>query len=341
MGQLILSVDTIADFRKDNGEAIRLVCREFVMLCRKLNLFTDALVAVDGSKFKTVNTRDRNYSKAKMKRRLQQIEESIEHYLGQIESADRRESRTGSDKVDRLEEKIAALKKEMQRLKKLAVRMLEAPDQQISLTDPDVRSMATSGRGSGVVGYNVQAAVETKHHLIVAHEVSNVGNDRQQLYNMANQAHVSASDPDATLVSRPGVHKKLCYKAHFSADADSRMITDCHATTGARHECPILPERIAYQREDLELPIEEVIADRGYGRGPTYAPLREQKIRHYIPLHDPNTGRGKLTPRISSTSAERIAIAVLRATTSTLMRKSSGDRSDDTGLPAVIVGTAP
>ena len=113
---------------------------------------------------------------------------------------------------------------------------------------------------------------------------------------LANQTHVSASDPDATLVSRPGVHKKLCYKAHFSADADSRMITDCHATTGARHECPILPERIAYQRDDLELPIEEVIADRGYGRGPTYAQLREQKIRHYIPLHDPNTGRGKLTP---------------------------------------------
>ncbi len=113
---------------------------------------------------------------------------------------------------------------------------------------------------------------------------------------LANQTHVSTSDPDATLVSRPGVHKRLCYKAHFSADADSRMITDCHATTGARHECPILPERIEYQRDKLALPIEEVTADRGYGRGPTYAQLREQKIRHYIPLHDPNTGRGKLTP---------------------------------------------
>ncbi len=113
---------------------------------------------------------------------------------------------------------------------------------------------------------------------------------------LANQTHVSASDPDATLVSRPGSHRKLCYKAHFSADAESRMVTDCHAATGARHECPILPERIAYQREDLGLPIAEVVADRGYGRGPTYAQLREQKIRHYIPLHDPNTGRGKLTP---------------------------------------------
>ncbi len=115
-------------------------------------------------------------------------------------------------------------------------------------------------------------------------------------HKLANQTHVSASDPDETLVSRPGVHKKLCYKAHFSADADSRMITDAYATTGARHECPILPERIEYQCNVLGLAIKEVIADRGYGRGPTYAQLREQKIRHYIPMHDANTGRGKLTP---------------------------------------------
>ncbi len=113
---------------------------------------------------------------------------------------------------------------------------------------------------------------------------------------LANQTHVSASDPDATLVSRPGVHKKLCYKAHFSADTDSRMITDAYATTGARHECPILSERIEYQCNVLGLAIKEVIADRGYGRGPTYAQLREQKIRHYIPMHDATTGRGKLTP---------------------------------------------
>ena len=131
-----------------------------------------------------------------------------------------------------------------------------------------------------------------KHYEHRYHDFK-VGKRRRKL---ANQTHVSSSDPDATLVSRPGAHKKLSYKAHFSADADSRMITDCHATTGARHECPILPERIAYQRDALGLPIEEVIADRGYGRGPTYAQLREQKIRHYIPMHDANTGRGKLTP---------------------------------------------
>ncbi len=97
-------------------------------------------------------------------------------------------------------------------------------------------------------------------------------------------------------MTRRDGYKKLSYKVHFSADADSRIVTDCHATTGARQEGPLLPGRIDYQCDVLGLPIQEVIADRGYGRGPTYAQLREQKIRHYNPLHNPNTGRGKLTP---------------------------------------------
>jgi len=206
-GRLAPDFKTIADFRKDNGIAIRLVCREFVMLCRKLGLFTDAFVAIDGSKFKAVNTRDKNYSKAKMKRRLQQIDESIVRYLGQIESADRQDPGGSGDKVDRLQDKIAALKEEMQRLKKLEARMLEAPGQQISLTDPDARSMATSGRGSGVVGYNVQAAVDAQHHLIVAHEVTNIGNDRSQLYNMASQAKQALDVEALEVVADRGYYK--------------------------------------------------------------------------------------------------------------------------------------
>ena len=153
-----LGFKTIADFRKDNGAAIRLVCREFVMLCRKLKLFADAFVAIDGSKFKAVNNRDRNFTKAKMRRRLQQIDESIDRYLGQLASADRQESAEG--KSQRLENKITRLKQEMARLKKLEVRMHEAPDQQTSLTDPDARSLATSGRGTGMVGYNVQTRLD-------------------------------------------------------------------------------------------------------------------------------------------------------------------------------------
>jgi transposase len=206
-GRLAPDHKTIADFRKDNGEAIRLVCREFVMLCKKLNLFADAFVAIDGSKFKAVNNRDRNFTKAKMKRRLQQIDESIERYLGQIASADRQESEIAKAKTQRLEDKIAGLKKEMVRLKKLKVRMLAAPDQQISLTDPDARSMATSGRGTGMVGYNVQTAVDAKHHLIVAHEVTNVGHDRTQLANMAKQAREATGNDELKVVADRGYYK--------------------------------------------------------------------------------------------------------------------------------------
>ncbi len=206
-GRLAPDFKTIADFRKNNGEAIRLVCREFVMLCKKLNLFADAFVAIDGSKFKAVNNRDRNFTKAKMKRRLQQIDESIERYLGQMASADRQEQGVANDKTRRLEDKVAALKKEMVRLKKLEIQMLATPDQQISLTDPDARSMATSGRGTGVVGYNVQTAVDAKHHLIVAHEVTNVGHDRTQLANMAKQAKEAIETDELTVVADRGYFK--------------------------------------------------------------------------------------------------------------------------------------
>lgn len=177
---------TIADFRKDNVPAIRKVCARFVELCRRLGLFAEASVAIDGSKFKAVNNRDRNFTEAKMKRRMAQIEESVARYLHQLESADRQErSKARAMKIDRLSEKIAKLQEEMQRLEALDKQRLAQPDNQISLTDTDARSMATSGRGSGVVGYNVQAAVDTTHHLIVAHEVTTSGSDRSQLAPMS------------------------------------------------------------------------------------------------------------------------------------------------------------
>ena len=179
---------TIADFRKDNGEAIRAVCRQFIEICRKLGLFAHAVAAIDGSKFKAVNARDKNYTKAKLEKRMAQVEASIERYMGALETADRQEGEIASGKSVRVKEKIAALREQMKALQAIEPVLLAAPDQQISLTDPDARSMATSGRGSGVVGYNVQTAVDAKHHLIVAHEVTNVGNDRAQLANMAGQA---------------------------------------------------------------------------------------------------------------------------------------------------------
>ena len=161
-GHLAPDFKTIADFRKDNGNAIREVCRSFVVVCRELDLLSEGSVAIDGSKFKAVNARDKNFTRAKMERRMAQIEESVARYLQQLDTADRQEpSEALQTKTNRLKEKIETLKQQMRRLERLKVEMLATPDQQISLTDPDARSMATSGRGSGVVGYNVQIAVES------------------------------------------------------------------------------------------------------------------------------------------------------------------------------------
>ena len=188
-GRLAPDHKTIADFRKDNGPAIRKVCAQFVELCRQMGLLAKASVAIDGSKFKAVNSRDNNFTKGKLERRLKQIEESVARYLGQLETADRHDpSETLTLTKTRLKEKLAKLEEEVKRLKAIEKEVLASPDQQISLTDPDCRSMATSGRGSGMVAYNVQTAVDTTNHLIVAHEVTNVGSDRSQLASMAKAA---------------------------------------------------------------------------------------------------------------------------------------------------------
>lgn len=189
LGRLMPDHKTIADFRKDYGGAIRKVCAEFVALCRQLGLFAEACVAIDGSKFKAVNNRGRNVTRAKMKRRLEEIEKKVERYLQQLDTADRHApSVARTIKKERLAGKIATLRKATKRLRALEPKMLASPDQQISLTDPDARSMATKAQGSGVVGYNVQTAVETTHHLIVAHDVINEGNDRSQLSPMSKKA---------------------------------------------------------------------------------------------------------------------------------------------------------
>ncbi len=204
-GRLTPDFKTIADFRKDNGKAICKVCRQFVVLCQKLGLFSEALVAIDGSKFKAVNNRDRNFTSAKLQRRMEEIESSINRYLVALDTADRQEPAVAKIKRERLEDKIAALKTQMQALKEVEVVLNETPDKQISLTDPDARSMKT--RGTGIVGYNVQTAVDAKHHLIVAHEVTNVGSDHDQLTSMAKQARDAMGTQELTAVADRGYFK--------------------------------------------------------------------------------------------------------------------------------------
>ena len=246
-GRLAPDFKTIADFRKDNGEAIRLVCREFVMLCRKLNLLGDTL-AIDGSKFKAVNNRDKNFTRAKMKRRLAEVEASIERYLDKLDSADQA---APPEDTRPIKDKIAALEEEMDRLKKLEVRMLEAPDQQLSLTDPDARSMKC--RGSGIVGYNVQAAVDIRHHLIAAHEVTNVGIDRRHLSPMAKQAKcLVAPDPkqSLTVIADQGYYRGeellACEEANIIAYVAKSD------TSGKRGKGEFSRKEFRYIREDDE-----------------------------------------------------------------------------------------
>ena len=203
-GRLMPDFKTIADFRKDNGEAIRKVCREFVLLCRGLDLLEEPTVAIDGSKFKAVNNRDKNFTEHKLKARMQQLDESVARYLVELDRADRDPSLVPAARIEHLKQKLATVKEQMGKLHEIERQLNEAPDRQVSLTDPDARSMATSGRGTGIVGYNVQSAVDVKHHLIVAHEVTNVGHDRTQLANMGTQAKEAIGRDSITALADRG-----------------------------------------------------------------------------------------------------------------------------------------
>ncbi|MCQ8130988.1 IS1182 family transposase [Methylomonas rivi] len=218
-GRLMPDFKTIANFRKENGKAIRNVCRQFVMLCQQLGLFSEALVAIDGSKFKAVNNRDRNFTSAKLQRRMEEIESSINRYLTELDTADRQEPTVAQAKTERLQDKIAALKAQMKALKDIEVQLNQTPDKQISLTDPDARSMKT--RGTGIVGYNVQTAVDTQHHLIVEHDVINEGVDRSQLSGMAKKARSAMGVDDLTVIADRGYFKSeeilACHEAGITA----------------------------------------------------------------------------------------------------------------------------
>jgi transposase len=266
-GQLAPDFKTIADFRKDNGKAIREVCREFVALCRKLDLLSAASVAIDGSKFKAVNARDKNFTEAKMKRRLERVDESIARYLSQLETADRHGDAVPEAKVARLRDKIEKLKEEIVRLNAINAEMMKSEDRQISLTDPDARSMATSGKDTGIVGYNVQIAVDTQHHLIVAHEVTNVGTDRHQLANMAGQAHDEIAVKTLDVVADRGYYEGAeivaCEEAGIMVTLPKPMTSGAKAAgrfgkqdfvyvaADDVYRCPA-GERLTYRHQSLE-----------------------------------------------------------------------------------------
>ena len=206
LGRLVPDDKTIADFRKENGTAIRKVCAQFVVLCRDMGLLTKASVAIDGSKFKAVNNRDKNFTVAKVAKRIEQVEASIARYLAVLDRADREDGYMAEAKTIRLKEKIEGLRRQMQSLREIGKQVEAAPDKQVSLTDPDARSMATSGKGTGIVGYNVQIAVDAEHHLIVAHEVTNLGSDRAQLTAMSRKAREASGCEEVTVLADRGYY---------------------------------------------------------------------------------------------------------------------------------------
>ena len=232
-GRLAPDFKTIADFRHDNGEGLRNVCRRFVQLCRDLKLFTQAVVAVDSSKFKAVNSRDRNFTAGKVDKRQQQIEESIHRYLSALETADRTEPADVEAKTERLREKISTLREQMRRMDAIRNELKHQPDQQMSLTDPDARSMISQAKGTGVVGYNVQAVVEAKHHLIVTHEVTNIGSDRAQLTKMGTAAKAAMGKQRLQAVADRGYFSgpeiKACTEAAITPMVPKPMTSNAKA----------------------------------------------------------------------------------------------------------------
>jgi transposase len=232
-GRLAPDFKTIADFRRDNGKGIRNVCRRFIELCRELKLFSQAIVAIDGSKFKAVNNRDRNFTPGKIDKRQQQIEQSIQRYLDALETADRTQPVELEAKTERLQDKIERLRRQMRQLDVVKQQLESQPDGQLSLTDRDARSMTSHGKGTGIVGYNVQAAVDAKHHLIVTPEVTNIGNDRAQLSPMALAARDAMGKTRLQAVADRGYYNspqiKACHDAGIAAILPKPMTSNAKA----------------------------------------------------------------------------------------------------------------
>jgi transposase/CheY-like chemotaxis protein len=186
MRQLRPDFKTIADFRRDNGEAIRQVCRAFSLLCRQMDLFGGELLAIDGSKFRAVNARTRNFNRAELERRTQEIDRRIEDYFRELDEADEQEAGISRPTAEELRKKIEELKQKGVKFAELLEELDRTGERQVSLTDPDSRSMR-SGPTTEVC-YNAQTVVDEKHKLIVANDVTNEGVDATQLAPMARQA---------------------------------------------------------------------------------------------------------------------------------------------------------
>ena len=265
--RLVPDHKTIADFRRDSGPAIQAACAQFVVLCRHLGLLAGGVVALDGSRFKASNTRDRNFTPGAIRRRMEQVEAGIARYLAALDTADRQEDEVAQIRTTRITERLDALRARMRELQAMEKAVEAAPDRQVSPTGPDARAMATSGKGTGLVGYNVQAAVDTQHHLVVAHAVTNLGHDRIQLTLMSRRAQAamgqdglsvlavrrSFSGEEILACERAGIAVTLPRPLTSGAKADGRFgKQDFVYEPGAdTYRCPA-GERLPYRYTNVE-----------------------------------------------------------------------------------------
>jgi len=230
-GRLMPNYKTIGEFRRNNRKAVCRVCAEFVGICRELKLFEQVIVAIDGSKFKAVNSRDKNFTRKSIKRRMKRLQEHIDRYLTILDEADKREPEETKYTAEELAEKIASMKEQMGRLQVIEEQVQAHPDKQVSLTDPDARSMAKAGGGS-TVGYNVQTAVDSESHLIVAHEVTNATTDRSQLASMAAKAKAALSeetaDEETVEAAEEGAAEEELTVVADAGYYKGEEIVDCH-----------------------------------------------------------------------------------------------------------------
>lgn len=200
---------TIADFRKNNGKGIKNACRAFIDLCKQMQMFTDVIVAIDGSKFKAVNSKSNNYTPSKVKGHIERIEQSISLYLDKLDDADKKAELEANSELTAT--KLAWLQKRLEELKQVQQAVEQHPDKQLSLTDPDSRLMKINNVNRQV-SYNVQTAVDAKHHLIVAHEVTNVP-DRGQLTTVTKLAQEAVGQTDITILADKGYYSRSDIKA--------------------------------------------------------------------------------------------------------------------------------
>lgn len=261
LGRLQPDFKTIADFRKDNGDAIQQACRELVEICRNLNLFNESMIAIDGSKFKAVNNRKKNDSQGSMKRRIARVEKHIAEYMALLDAKDNNEPVSDERNVSELQEKLESLNEHLEELKQRKKKVKAQPDKQISETDPDSRLMKQSTVGS-LVGYNVQNAVDTKYKLIVTHEVTNSPTDRGQLLPMARLVQAALKVEELCVLADRGYYKGTDIKSCVEEGIATLVPKSLTSGNGANGLFPRSAFKYCAEKNEYSCPADQVLTYR-------------------------------------------------------------------------------